>query len=85
MKIWHMAALVGALAIVADASAQVPPPVVAQVQVPLPPPSPAPAMQRDGPYHLLLHARIDARERKAHGLHADVVEERGLWYVVYYP
>lgn len=83
MKIWLTAALLGGLMIAADASAQVPPPIIAQV--PPAPPSAPPATQRDGPYHLLLHARVDARERRIHGLHADVVEEHGLWYVVYYP
>ncbi len=88
MKVSLTAALLGALTIAAVASAQTnPPPIVAQtlVPVPAPPPSPPVITHRDGPYHLLLHARTDAASRRAHGLRADIVLENGMWWVVYYP
>lgn len=82
MKAWLATAVVVALTMAASLSAQTPaPPVVAQVPVPPPPGT----VQRDGPYRLLLHAKVDARERRAHGLRADVVWENGMWWVVYYP
>jgi hypothetical protein len=77
MKHLLTAALVGIVLILGGASAQAnPPAVVAQAP---------PAVQKDGPYRLLLAAKADARHRRAQGFHADVVREDGVWWVVYYP
>jgi hypothetical protein len=79
MKSWFTAILLVALTIVIGAPAQADgPPVV----VPVPPPGAA--VQRDGPFRLLVAARADANHRRSQGFHAEPVRENGLWWVVYY-
>jgi len=77
-KYWLAGALLGALTIAASASAQAnPPTVVAKA------PPPPVGVQKDGPFRLLLRAKVDAQHRRQQGYRADVVWENGVWWVIY--
>jgi len=80
MKNWLMATLLGLVLITAGVSGLTNSPAIA-AQVPAPPA----AVQKDGPFRLLLAARAHARHRRMEGFHADVMEENGAWWVVFYP
>ena len=82
MKNTLTVAVLGIVLLSSGASTEANPPTpVAQVPgAPVPPP-----MQRDGPYRVLVAAKVDARHRRAQGFRADVVIENGLWWVLYYP
>jgi hypothetical protein len=80
MKARLTALVLIALTIAVGASVQAdPPPVV------VPGPPPGAAVQKDGPFRLLVAARADVNHRRAQGYHAEAMKENGLWWVVFYP
>jgi hypothetical protein len=86
MKVMLTAALLGALAVAEGASAQTTPPTVpVQAYPPNPIPPPPTNGGKDGPYNSVFRAGIDARIRRLHCLRAEVRNEEGLWYVIWYP